>query len=187
MDGQRSSVLRALETGARIVVVPMIDTPEQARSVVDFGKFPPLGQRGFTTRSRGLGYGLMPLAELFQQANACTHLFVQVETKQAVDNVAEVCSVAGLSGILIGPGDLSASLGVPGDFKNPGLINMITGCIHTARSAGLHAGVAVGKGPLLDAALQAGADLAYCGGDVASLIEAWRQIIASLPGTGSAS
>jgi 2-keto-3-deoxy-L-rhamnonate aldolase RhmA len=187
VDGQRSNVLRALETGARIIVVPMVDTPEQARSVVDFGKFAPLGQRGFNTRSRGLDYGLMPLAEMFQQANARTHLFVQIETKQAVENVGEICRVAGLSGILIGPGDLSLSLGMPGDFKNPELINTITGCIHTARSAGLHAGVAVGQGPLLDAALQAGADLAYCISDVATLIEPWRQIIASLPRAGGAS
>ncbi len=186
-DGQRSSVLRALETGARIIVVPMIDIPEQARSVVDFGKFPPLGQRGFNTRSRGLDYGLMPVAELFQQANARTHLFVQIETKRAVENVGEICRVAGLSGILIGPGDLSASLGMPGDFKNPQLISTITSCIRTARSAGLHVGVAVGQGPLLDAALDAGAGLVYCTSDVATLIEPWRQIIASLPRAGSSS
>ena len=185
-DGQRSNVLRALETGARIVVVPMIDTPEQARSVVDFGKFPPLGQRGFNTRSRGLDYGLVPLAELFQQANARTHLFVQIETKRAVENVGEICRVAGLSGILIGPGDLSASLGMPGDFKNPQLISTINGCIRTARSAGLHVGVAVGQGPLLDAALQAGAGLVYCTSDVATVVEPWRQIIASFPPPRSA-
>jgi 2-keto-3-deoxy-L-rhamnonate aldolase RhmA len=183
-DGQRSNVLRALETGARIVVVPMIDTPEQARSVVDSGKFPPLGHRGFNTRSRALDYGLTPVAELFQQANERTHFFVQIETKGAVQNVGEICRVTGLSGILIGPGDLSASLGVPGDFKNPELISTITSCIRTARSAGLHVGVAVGLGPLLDAALQAGADLVFCGSDVATLIEPWRQIIASLPHTG---
>ncbi len=186
VDGQRSNVLRALESGARIVVVPMIDTPEQARAVVDFGKFPPLGQRGYNTRSRGLDYGLVPLAELFQQANARTHLFVQIETKRAVENVGEICRVAGLSGILIGPGDLSASLGVPGDFRNRELIDTITGCIRTARSAGLHVGVAVGQGPVLDAALQAGTDLVFCGSDVACLIEPWRQIIASLPRAGGA-
>ncbi len=180
-DGQRSSILRALEAGGRIIVVPMINTPEQARSVVESGKFPPLGQRGFNTRSRGLGYGLTPVPDLFAQANAQTHLVVQIETMQAVSNLAEICGVPGVSGILVGPGDLSASLGVPGDFKNERLIETVTGCMRTARAAGLHAGILVSQGPLLDAALEAGCDLVFCGGDVTNLIGPWREILAALP------
>ena len=104
---------------------------------MNFGKFPPLGQRGFNTRTRA---GLwLDAPSRVVRAGQCAHiLFVQIETKQAVGNLGEICRVAGLSGILIGPGDLSASLGVPGDFKNPELINIIIGCIHTAR-VGRHA------------------------------------------------
>ncbi len=182
-DGQRSSILRALEVGARMIVVPMVDSADQARSVVQFGKFPPLGQRGFNTRTRGLDYGLRTIPEMFEHANAWTHLFVQIETRAAVANLREICGVQGLSGILIGPGDLSVALGAPGHFANPELVSTVGACIQTARSAGLHAGVAVSPGPLLDAAVKAGADLAFCGGDIASLVEPWRQIIATLPGT----
>lgn len=181
-DAERTNLLRALETGARIILVPMIDTPEQARRVVEFGKFPPLGQRGFYTRSRGLDYGLTPASQRFEDANARTHLIVQIETQQALDNLSEICRVPGISGILMGPGDLSVSLGVTGDFKHPRLIGTVRDCIRTARAAGLHAGVlAPSPGPLLDAALSAGCDLVFCGGDISELIEPWRQILAALP------
>ncbi len=183
-DAQRGSILRGLETGARIVVVPMINTPEQARSVVEFGKFPPLGQRGYNTRSRGVGYGLTALPDVFEEANARTHLIVQIETRQAVDNLPDICRVSGLSGILVGPGDLSVSLGVTGHFKHPVLISTVTDCIRTARSAGLHAGILAPPGPLVDAALAAGCDLLFCGGDVTNLIEPWREILASLSTKG---
>src|SRR5204862_7850094 len=102
-DGQRHHVLRALEVGANIVVVPMINTAEQARQVVRFGKFPPLGLRGYNTRSRGMNYGLGGApAEMFEKANAATHLFGQVETTESVENLEAICAVDGISGILVG-------------------------------------------------------------------------------------
>jgi 2-keto-3-deoxy-L-rhamnonate aldolase RhmA len=181
-DAQRTHVLRALETGARMILVPMINTAEQARRVVEFGKFPPLGQRGFYTRSRGLDYGLTPLPDRFDDANARTHLIVQIETQQALDNVSEICRVPGISGILMGPGDMSASLGITGDFKHPRLISAVQECIRTARAAGLHAGaLAPSPGPMLEAALSAGCDFVFCGGDINDLIDPWRRILTELP------
>src|SRR4051812_41004552 len=83
-DGQRHHVLRALEVGARIVVVPMVQTADQAKQIVEYGKFPPIGSRGYNMRSRGVNYGLGDKAALFAQANARTHLFAQIETLQSV-------------------------------------------------------------------------------------------------------
>ncbi|MEP0844923.1 MAG: hypothetical protein HRF43_19655, partial [Phycisphaerae bacterium] len=81
-DGQRHHILRALEIGARIVVVPMINTPEEAARLVEYGKFAPLGSRGFNVRSRGLGYGLNGCPASFAEANAYTYLFAQIETRE---------------------------------------------------------------------------------------------------------
>src|SRR5688500_13413143 len=106
-DAQRVHVLRALECGARVVVVPMVNTADQARQIVEHGKFPPLGRRGYNTRSRGLLYGMEGTpAEVFSSANERTCLFAQVETSESVKNLDEICAVEGLSGIFIGPGDL---------------------------------------------------------------------------------
>lgn len=180
-DGQRCHVLRALETGARIVVVPMVNTADQARAIVEFGKFPPLGARGFNTRSRGVGYGLMRSSDAFAEANARTSLFAQIETVEAVRNLDAICGVEGLAGVFIGPGDLSMSLGCGGDLAHPDLIRTTCDCIRQARAAGRHAGILVGAGPLLKAAIEAGCDWCICGGDVAQLIPVWEQLLKSIP------
>lgn len=123
--GERQNVLRALEVGARIVVTPMINTDADAAKVVEFGKFPPLGWRGFNTATRGLDYGIKPPLEAHAAANARTCLLVQIETVQAADNIESIASVPGLDGILVGPGDLSQSLGIPAQWDNPKLLDTI--------------------------------------------------------------
>lgn len=176
----RENVLKALEVGARIVVVPMIQDAAMARELVAHGKFPPLGQRGFNTRSRGLNYGIDGLAALpttFARANAETQLIAQIETVEAATRVEEICQVEGISGILIGPGDLSVSLGKPAAFTDPELIALVVETIQRARGCGKHAGILVAPGPMLDAALEAGCDLYFCGGDVNDLIRVWKPLL----------
>src|SRR5438105_10186232 len=110
-DGQRHHVLRALEVGARIVVVPMVQTADQARQIVEYGKFAPLGARGYNMRSRGVNYGLGDKRSIFANANSRSYLFAQIETMQSVENLEAICAVEGLSGVFIGPGYLSVSIG----------------------------------------------------------------------------
>ena len=185
-DAHRHHVLRTLETGARIVIVPMVNDAETARQVVTHGKFPPLGSRGFNTRSRGVDYGLEDAVTSFQRANESTYLFTQVETVEAVANVEAICKVDGLAGILIGPGDLSASAGRTGQLADPEVIRMVTETIKRARGLGKHAGILVSPGPLLDAAMSAGADLVFCGGDLTNLVPAWRELLSRMKTTGGA-
>ncbi len=183
-DGQRHHVLRALEVGARIVVVPMVNSVEQAARIVEYGKFPPLGARGYNVRSRGVDYGLGDRETLFKSANARSHLFAQIETMEAVERIGDICAVAGLSGIFIGPGDLSVSLGRTGELGNRHVIDVVCDCIRKARSAGKHAGILVPPGPMLDAAVDAGCDLLFHGGDVTELATAWRKLLATVNSHG---
>ncbi len=179
-DGQRHHVLRALEVGARIVVVPMVNSVEQAAQIVEYGKFPPLGARGYNVRSRGVNYGLAQRQEIFKAANARSHLFAQIETLQAVERANDICRVAGLSGIFIGPGDLSVSFGCTGELSNPRLIEVVCRCIRDARSAGKNAGILVPPGPMLDAAIDAGCNLLFYGGDVTELAVAWPKLLSRI-------
>lgn len=179
-DSQRHHVLRALEVGARIVVVPMVNGAAEARRIVDYGKFPPLGSRGFNLRSRGLGYGLDGREASFAAANSGTHLFTQIETRKAVENVREICGIDGLSGVLIGPGDLSSSMGRPGDFESPDMIRLVADTVRVARTAGKHAGIFVGPGPMLDAAVEAGCDLLFITSDATGLVNAWQALLAQV-------
>jgi 2-keto-3-deoxy-L-rhamnonate aldolase RhmA len=180
-DGQRNHVLRALEVGARIVVVPMINTADQARSVIEFGKFPPLGARGYNIRSRGVDYGIGDRQTLFERANARTHLFAQIESIQAVENLQAICQVPGLAGIFIGPGDLSASLGITGKLNCDEMVQTVQRCIAVARAAGKHVGILVPPGNLLDVAFQAGCNLLFFGGDVSELGVAWPALLNRIP------
>lgn len=176
-DAQRCHILPALEVGARIVVVPMVNDADQAGEIVQFAKFPPDGSRGYNSRSRGLEYGLSDVKSIFARANQRTHLIAQIETREAVQNLDAICAVKGLSGILIGPGDLSIAYGCTGELTHPDLIAVVSDCIRRARTAGLHAGILVGPGPMLNSAIQAGCDLYFCGGDFTNLIPAWKQLL----------
>jgi 4-hydroxy-2-oxoheptanedioate aldolase len=176
-DAQRTHVLRALETGARILVVALVSNAEQAQQIVEHGKFPPLGNRGFNGNSRGVGYGLEPPDARFAAANARTHLFAQIETVEGVENVDAICAVDGIAGIFIGPGDLSTSMGKCGKLSDPEVIEAATHCIRQARKAGKHGGVMAAPGPLAQAAEEAGADLMFYGSDLSILINGFRSIL----------
>ncbi len=178
-DAERHHVLRALEVGARIVVVPLVNDAETARQIVQHGKFRRWGCAGSTRAAAG-STTVWTLLEAFEQANARAHLIAQIETLEAVQNLEAICSVPGLAGILIGPGDLSVSAGKIGDFTDPEMIDLVAGCMKRARAQGKHAGILVAPGPMLDAALAAGCDLVFCGATSPNLTRAWRDLLASM-------
>ena len=178
--GERHHVLRALESGGQILVVPMIDTPEQAHRLVEYGKFAPIGRRGFNLRTWGVEFGLAGPEAAFAQANERNRIFAQIETAQAVQNLDAICAVEGLDGIFIGPGDLSVSLGHPAQVNHPEVIETALKCMRRAKEAGKYTGVLVAPGALLNAMLEAGVDLVLCGGDVVELASAWPKLMASV-------
>ena len=159
----------------------MIDDVDQAKQIVQYGKFPPLGRRGFNFRSRGLQYGLSQSGSALAEGDQRTHLFAQIESLAAVTNVEAICQVPGLAGIVVGPGDLSADMGRPGEFDDPELIATVESVVRTARSLGKHAGVVVSPGAMLDAAFAAGCNLTYCSSDLASLTSSWKTILQAVP------
>jgi 2-keto-3-deoxy-L-rhamnonate aldolase RhmA len=168
-DAQRVHVLHALDAGARIVVVPMVDSPETAREIVRNGKYPPLGNRGFSGSVRGLGYGIGDKVEAMQRANAETHLFVQIETMEAVRRCAEIVGVDGISGGLVGPGDLSVSWGQPLAFDATEFMELFCGAVRTIREAGKIAATVAVHPKLTAAGLKAGLQIVVCAGDTGAL------------------
>jgi 2-keto-3-deoxy-L-rhamnonate aldolase RhmA len=158
----------------------MINSAEQARQIVQYGKFPPLGSRGYNVRSRGVEYGLAGARTSFARANERTYLFAQIETTDAVANLDEICAIEGLSGIFIGPGDLSVSFGCTGELNGNQLIKVVCDCVRRARACGLHAGILVPPGDMLSAAVEAGCDLLFYGGDVAELGNTWPTLLATV-------
>ena len=125
-DASRNFVLKAVEVGARILVVPMVNDAATARQIVQHAKFPPVGARGANTNTPGTQFGLSGLRSAMEETNGRIHLFAQIETCEAVKNLDEICQVEGLTGVFVGPTDLSVDMGIPGDFENPKLIKTIS-------------------------------------------------------------
>ena len=105
-----------LDLGLQTLLVPMVETPEQARDLVQATLYPPLGQRGMGG-ARGSRWGR--LAHHGLEANDQICLLVQVETQRGLDNIEAIAAVEGVHGVFIGPSDLSASLGFVGQQDHP--------------------------------------------------------------------
>ena len=124
VDGiERSPILKMLDAGAAGLVVPQLETVEQARELVGYAKFPPLGNRGYCpTRDGGWGSGSCyerGMDGYMAEANASTLLIPQCETAGCLEHIEEIAAVEGVDGIFIGPFDLSIALGIPGQFGDP--------------------------------------------------------------------
>ncbi|WP_458186715.1 HpcH/HpaI aldolase family protein [Haladaptatus sp. NG-WS-4] len=108
-DADPARIKRVLDTGVSGVIVPMVETVEQARSVVEATCYPPEGIRG-VAGSRASRYGL-DLADYFERANDELLVVVQIETATGVENADAIAAVDGIDALFVGPADLSASVG----------------------------------------------------------------------------
>ncbi len=113
-------IKRVVDAGAYGVIVPMINTKDQAEAAVKAIKYPPLGTRGVGL-ARAQGYG-DKFDEYAASINEESVVIAQVEHIDAVNNLESILSVKGIDGCIIGPYDLSGSLGVPGKFNHPDVL-----------------------------------------------------------------
>ena len=128
-----------LDSGAAGVLVPMVNNKADAELAVQMTKYPPLGSRGVGL-ARAQGYG-EHFDVYVQNANADSLLLVQIEHREAVNNIEDILSVAGIDGIFIGPYDLSLSLGIPGNLTHPILLEAKHKVLSATLAHGLIAGV----------------------------------------------
>lgn len=133
-------VKRYLDAGARGVVAPLVRTREESELLVQACKYPPMGLRGVGF-CRANNYG-MRLADEFAKANDEILLAVQIEHIDAVHNIDEILSVDGIDAVFIGPYDLSASMGITGQFDHPDYIKaratILDACERHQVTAGIH-------------------------------------------------
>ena len=116
-------IKRVMDSGSEGIIVPMVNTPEDARSAVKSAKYPPDGHRGFgLARAHTYGENFNEYLE-WQKENIT--VIVQIEHIDAVDNLELILNEDGVDGFIIGPYDLSGSLGVPGDFNHPKMLKAI--------------------------------------------------------------
>ena len=115
----KESISRYLDAGAKGVMVPMTETPEQAKEVVHWSKYPPIGDRGYGTGTGGFYYKTgLETAAAMKEANDRVITIAQIETGLAVENAEEIIATEGIDAVIIGPNDLSVALGIPGKLKD---------------------------------------------------------------------
>ena len=131
---------KILDIGTEAVMVPMIETGEEAEAAVAACRYPPRGIRGIAhTDARASDYGMRAM-EYLTTVSDNTFVICQVETVKGVDNVEAIAAVDGVDMILIGPFDLSASLGGPADFDNPRHAELMARAEAATKAAGKYLG-----------------------------------------------
>lgn len=135
----RSAVLKMLDIGAKGLIIPCVETVEEVKNLVEYGKYFPLGKRGFAP-ARAAGFGFKEFAKnvptYFETCNRETLLIPQCETLGCLKNIEEIVNIDGVDGIFVGPYDLSIAMGKPAQFDNPELIEAIQLILETCRKAG---------------------------------------------------
>ena len=134
------NLLRYLDMGCLGVEIPMVNTKEEAQSVADACRYPPVGKRGLAG-VRANEWGIpRSLGEYVQIANREVLSIVQIETLQAFENAKEIASVAEVDMVFVGPTDTSSALGHPGETTHPEVLAVLERMGKTIRDAGKHAG-----------------------------------------------
>jgi 2-keto-3-deoxy-L-rhamnonate aldolase RhmA len=140
--GERIRIGRALDRGARGVMVPQVRSADEARTVVRRMRTQPAGERGIALFNRGMGYG-----ERGHAGAASIHeellTIVQIESNEAVGDADDIARVDGVDVLFVGPADLSHALGIPGDIEHPDFDAAIARVGRAAAGAGKAAGVLV--------------------------------------------
>jgi len=139
-DLQYALVARALDCGAQGVIFPRIEDPRLLETAISWTKFPPMGVRGYGLMASQVEYTSQPFTEIIEHMNANTMTVLQIETKRAVEAREEILSVPGIDAVMIGPADLSISLGIPGQFQHPLLIEAMEKVRRTCEEKGISPG-----------------------------------------------
>jgi 4-hydroxy-2-oxoheptanedioate aldolase len=134
------AIQQALDIGALGIQVAQVNTGDEARRALRAAKFHPLGERGANLGVRAARHGLMPRDEYLRMANAETLVAVQVENIKGVEHLEEILQVEGIDVILVAPTDLSASLGLTGQYDHPKVRETVDRTLERIIKAGAVAG-----------------------------------------------
>lgn len=149
-----AGIKRLLDVGARNILVPYVQTVEEAQLAAASVAYPPEGIRGYGGSVRASGYGAIEGYAAAARAQIC--LMVQIETRLGMENLEAIAAVPGIDGIFIGPADLAASLGHLDDLEHPEVQEAIASGLRRIRAAGKPAGFLSASQPMLERAVAAG-------------------------------
>jgi 2-keto-3-deoxy-L-rhamnonate aldolase RhmA len=174
--GQTTMGTRCLDGGALGIVMPHVDTAEEARAIADAYRYPPLGHRSIVGGLPQIGYASLPIGEAAAAINAATLVAVMIETPKAVANAEAIAAVPGIDMLLMGCSDLTLEMGIPGQFEHPDVAGAIETVIAACRRHGRIPAIGgIHTEPLLARYLKLGMKAALAGNDLPLLLGAATQ------------
>lgn len=175
-SGERLRIGRALDLGAGGVVVPRLDTAEQAREAVTFLRYPPAGARGVALLTRGGRLGSVAHGDV-AGLNEDIVGIVQIESRGALEAAEEIAAIDGVDVLFVGPADLSHSLGVPGQFGEPVYQDALRRVADACRRHGKAAGILLYAGPSFAPHLELGFRFMGLGADASFVADGAREAL----------
>ncbi|MEO0703193.1 MAG: HpcH/HpaI aldolase/citrate lyase family protein [Pseudomonadota bacterium] len=168
-------IKRVLDLGVQTILVPMVDTPEQAAEVVAATRYPPDGKRGSgAVLARATGYGAA--SDYVTTANDEMCVIVQVESQRALQNIDAIARTDGVDCVFVGPSDLSNDMGYPGNPSAPNVVAAIDQAIDRIRVAGKVPGIVTFDRHEIAPYVSKGVTFLGVGGDALLLGEAMRDL-----------
>ncbi|WP_404302600.1 aldolase/citrate lyase family protein [Alicycliphilus denitrificans] len=184
VEGSTALIKQMLDIGAKTLLVPMVDTPEQARAIVAATQYPPRGVRGVGS-AVGRASQWSRRSDYLDVADDEVCLLVQAETATALGNLEAICAVDGVHGVFIGPADLAASMGHRGNPGHPEVQAAIKGAMRTIIASGKAAGTLTSDPALARRYLDLGCSFVAVGVDVLMFTQAARKRRTELGSTGA--
>ena len=167
-DDNRAEIKQMLDIGAQTLLVPMIESGEQAKEVVRSAKYPPHGVRGVgAALARASAYN--GISDYLQTANEQVCVLLQVESKAGLDALDDILAQEGVDGVFVGPADLAADLGYLGEPGAPEVQQIVNDTLKRIRAAGKAAGILTSDQSLAQGYKQLGVEFLAVGSDVGVL------------------
>ena len=176
-DVQYPLIARALDCGAEGVIFPRVESPELLERAAAWTRFPPTGTRGFGLTRMAVDYASASMPEIMQYMNDNVMTVLQIETARAVEAREELLAIDGIDAVIVGPADLSVSLGIPGDFENPRLISAVESVMETCSRRNVVPGIHL-RAPKLAADWRSrGMRLLSCATEATMLLERATEVV----------
>jgi 2-keto-3-deoxy-L-rhamnonate aldolase RhmA len=175
-----SLVARALDVGAQGVIFPRVEDPRLLQEAISWIKFPPLGTRGFGITPPQLDYERRTMPEIIEHLNSNTMIITQFETVRSIENCEEILAVPGIDVAMVGPTDLSISLGIPGEFDHPRMLEAVSRLVETCGRRGVVPGIHCRSARIAIPWLQRGMRLLGCGSEHGMMLEKVTETMAEL-------
>ena len=175
--GEYAWLARALDLGARGVMIPMVESADQARSIVQACRYPPVGRRGAGFGFAQCDYLGGDVGQKVRIANERTMVVAQIETERGLAAVEEIAAVDGIDVLWVGHFDLSNFMGMPAQFDNPTFLQAMQHVADVARRHGKAAGFMATDPAWVDRAKAMGYTMLAVGTDVSLLADATRRLV----------